>query len=102
MPSNSNDGTETSLRNIVTLLSGESGEIVSSSNDSTEESLRKVVTLLGSGLSISNVAGLQTELDGKQQSGSYATLVNGVIPLSQLPTQNALDAEVIAFSIALG
>ena len=49
MPANSNDGTETSLRNIVTLLSGESGEIVSSPNDSTEESLRKVVTLLGSG-----------------------------------------------------
>ena len=49
MPANSNDGTETSLRNIVTLLSGGSGEIVSSPNDSTEESLRKVVTLLGSG-----------------------------------------------------
>ena len=49
MPANSNDGTETSLRNIVTLLSGGSGEIVSSPNDSTEESLRKVVTLLGNG-----------------------------------------------------
>jgi hypothetical protein len=47
--SSPNDGTEASLRKAVTLLSGESGEIVSSPNDSTEESLRKVVTLLGSG-----------------------------------------------------
>ena len=51
---------------------------------------------------ISDVTNLQTALDGKQASGSYATLVNGTIPLTQLPTQNALDAEVIAFSIALG
>jgi hypothetical protein len=51
---------------------------------------------------ISDITNLQTTIDGKQASGNYATLVNGVIPVSQLPTQNALDAEVIAFSIALG
>jgi hypothetical protein len=32
------------------------------------------------------VTGLQTALDGKQASGTYATLVNGLVPSSQLPT----------------
>jgi hypothetical protein len=35
---------------------------------------------------ISDVTGLQTALDGKQASGTYATLVNGLVPSSQLPT----------------
>lgn len=34
---------------------------------------------------ISEVTDLQTTLDGKQASGSYATLVNGTVPESQLP-----------------
>jgi hypothetical protein len=32
------------------------------------------------------VTGLQTALDGKQASGSYATLVSGLVPSSQLPS----------------
>jgi hypothetical protein len=35
---------------------------------------------------ISDVTGLQTALDGKQASGSYATLVNGLVPSAQLPS----------------
>jgi hypothetical protein len=35
---------------------------------------------------ISNVTGLQTALDGKQAAGSYATLVDGKIPLAQIPS----------------
>lgn len=35
---------------------------------------------------ISSVVGLQTALDNKQNAGSYATLVNGLIPSSQLPS----------------
>jgi len=35
---------------------------------------------------ISSVSGLQTALDNKQNAGSYATLVNGLIPSSQLPS----------------
>jgi hypothetical protein len=35
---------------------------------------------------IGDVTGLQTALDGKQASGSYATLVGGVVPASQLPS----------------
>lgn len=35
--------------------------------------------------SISAVTGLQAALDGKQASGSYATLVNGKVPEAQLP-----------------
>lgn len=35
---------------------------------------------------ITDVTGLQTALDGKQASGSYATLVDGKIPSSQLPS----------------
>lgn len=34
---------------------------------------------------VSDVTGLQTALDGKQASGTYATLVNGLVPSSQLP-----------------
>lgn len=34
---------------------------------------------------ISEVQNLQAVLDGKQASGSYATLVNGLVPSSQLP-----------------
>jgi hypothetical protein len=35
---------------------------------------------------ISDVTGLQTALDGKQASGTYATLVNGQVPSAQLPS----------------
>lgn len=35
---------------------------------------------------ISDVTGLQTALDGKQASGNYATLVNGTVPSDQLPS----------------
>ena len=34
---------------------------------------------------IANVTGLQSALDGKQAAGSYATLVGGKVPESQLP-----------------
>jgi hypothetical protein len=37
------------------------------------------------GHTIADVSGLQTALDGKQASGSYATLVGGKVPESQLP-----------------
>jgi hypothetical protein len=35
---------------------------------------------------VADVTGLQTALDGKQASGSYATLVSGTVPSSQLPS----------------
>jgi hypothetical protein len=35
---------------------------------------------------ISDVTGLQTALDGKQPSGTYATLVGGTVPSTQLPS----------------
>jgi hypothetical protein len=35
---------------------------------------------------VADVTGLQTALDGKQASGSYATLVGGTVPSSQLPS----------------
>ena len=35
---------------------------------------------------ISDVSGLQTALDSKQASGTYATLVSGTVPSSQLPS----------------
>jgi len=36
--------------------------------------------------SVSDVSGLQAALDGKQAAGSYATLVGGFVPSSQLPS----------------
>jgi hypothetical protein len=36
--------------------------------------------------SIAEVTGLQTALDGKQPTGTYATLVGGIVPTSQLPS----------------
>jgi hypothetical protein len=47
---------------------------------------------------VSDVTGLQTALDGKQPAGSYATLVGGTVPSSQLPSY--ID-DVIEYS-ALG
>jgi hypothetical protein len=41
---------------------------------------------LQSGAAISAISGLQTALDGKQASGSYATLESGKVPSSQLPS----------------
>ena len=38
------------------------------------------------GHEISQIRGLQTALDSKQETGNYSTLVNGVIPSSQLPS----------------
>jgi hypothetical protein len=35
---------------------------------------------------VSDVTGLQTALDGKQAAGTYATLVGGTVPSSQLPS----------------
>jgi hypothetical protein len=35
---------------------------------------------------VSDVTGLQTALDGKQAAGTYATLVGGAVPSSQLPS----------------
>jgi hypothetical protein len=46
----------------------------------------KADSALQSGAAISNISGLQTALDGKQASGSYATLVGGLVPSSQLPS----------------
>jgi len=37
-------------------------------------------------VAVSQVTGLQTALDGKQASGTYATLVSGLVPSSQLPS----------------
>jgi len=37
-------------------------------------------------LAISDVSGLQSALDGKQASGTYATLVSGTVPSAQLPS----------------
>jgi hypothetical protein len=37
---------------------------------------------------IADVTGLQTALDGKQAAGSYATLVGGIVPSSQLPASS--------------
>jgi hypothetical protein len=45
---------------------------------------------------IADVNGLQTALDGKQAAGSYATLVGGVVPASQLP--GFVDDVVIGIS----
>jgi hypothetical protein len=49
-------------------------------------SLGKADTALQSGAAINNISGLQTALDGKQASGSYATLEGGKVPSSQLPS----------------
>ena len=50
-------------------------------------SLGKADTSLQPGTAISNISGLQTALDGKQASGSYATLDGGgKVPASQLPS----------------
>jgi len=49
-------------------------------------SLGKADTALQSGAAISAISGLQTALDGKQASGSYATLESGKVPSSQLPS----------------
>lgn len=38
------------------------------------------------GAAISSIDGLQSELDGKQPAGDYATLVDGVVSASQLPS----------------
>jgi hypothetical protein len=46
----------------------------------------KADSALQSGAAIANISGLQTALDGKQASGSYATLVEGLVPSSQLPS----------------
>jgi hypothetical protein len=46
----------------------------------------KADTALQAGAAISNISGLQTALDGKQPAGSYATLVGGLVPSSQLPS----------------
>ena len=43
---------------------------------------------------ISAVTDLQTALNGKQASGSYATLVGGTVPANQLPSSVATDFEI--------
>lgn len=40
----------------------------------------------GHGHEVSDIDGLQSALDGKQPTGSYATLVNGTVPADQLPS----------------
>lgn len=51
--------------------------------------------------SIGEVTALQSALDGKQASGSYATLENAKIPLAQIPTHNHSIAEVVNLTQAL-
>lgn len=46
----------------------------------------KADTALQSGAAISTISGLQSALDGKQAAGTYATLVGGTVPSSQLPS----------------
>lgn len=47
---------------------------------------------------VADVTGLQTALDGKQASGTYATLVGGTVPSSQLPGYVDDVVEVAAFA----
>ena len=47
---------------------------------------------------VSDVTGLQAALDGKQASGTYATLVGGTVPSSQLPSYVDDVVEVSAFA----
>ena len=49
-------------------------------------SLALADTALQSGAEISDIFGLQSALDGKQPSGDYATLIDGLVPASQLPS----------------
>jgi hypothetical protein len=42
--------------------------------------------LLPRALGVSDITGLETELDNKQDAGDYATLVGGVVPATQLPS----------------
>ena len=53
---------------------------------------------------ISTVSGLQAALDGKQAAGTYATLVGGTIPSSQLPSyvDDVIEAANLAALPATG
>lgn len=65
------------------------GDFVAKSSDVTWDSLPgKPSTFAPSAHThaISDVTNLQTTLDGKQASGFYATLVNGTVPSTQLPS----------------
>lgn len=53
--------------------------------NATDAQLRDRSTHTGT-QAISTVTGLQTALDGKQASGTYATLVGGKVPAEQLPS----------------
>lgn len=53
--------------------------------NATDAQLRDRSTHTGT-QAISTVTGLQTALDGKQTSGTYATLVGGKVPAEQLPS----------------
>ena len=52
---------------------------------------------------ISDVTGLQTALDGKQSSGTYATLVSGLVPTANLPlaTTSAAGAVIVGTGLAI-
>ena len=52
----------------------------------TDSRLSDARTPTSHGHAISDVTGLQTALDGKQAVGSYATLVGGLVPATQLPS----------------
>jgi hypothetical protein len=58
----------------------------------------------GHGHEVSDIAGLQSALDGKQPTGSYATLVNGTVPADQLPSyvDDVLEAADFASLPATG
>lgn len=49
-------------------------------------------------LTISSISGLQTALDGKQNSGNYATLVGGVVPNTLLSAASTLQGGTMSAS----
>ena len=54
-------------------------------------------------VAIAGVTGLQTELDGKQPSGTYATLVGGTVPTTQLPaaTTSTLGGVIVGSGLSV-
>jgi len=52
---------------------------------------------------VSTITGLQAALDGKQSSGTYATLVSGLVPTANLPiaTTSAAGAVIVGTGLAI-
>jgi hypothetical protein len=71
--------------NQPSITISSTGDYANKTHSHNPEDINNLSTFINNNIS-STISGLQSQIDNKQPVGNYATLINGLIPPSQLPS----------------